>query len=183
METETIVFGGGCFWCTEAVFLMIKGVVGVEPGYAGPTQSKAPTYEEVSTGTTPYVESAEVVYKPDHIAFAELLQVYFGSHDPTTPNRQGNDVGPQYRSAIFYTTDRQKEMSERYIENLQKSYDKKIVTTVEPLDAFYKAEDYHQKYYENHQGAGYCQLVIAPKIEKVQEKFKDLLKTDGQERI
>ena len=178
MERETIVFGGGCFWCTEAVFLMIKGVESVEPGYSGPAykNDRGPSYEEVSTGQTPYVESAKVVYDADHIAFPELLQVYFGSHNPTTPNRQGDDVGPQYRSAIFYTTTRQKEMAERYIENIQHSYEKKIVTTVEPLVAFYKAEDYHQKYYENHKGAGYCQLVIAPKIEKVQEKFPNLLK-------
>jgi len=116
------------------------------------------------------------VYDPDHIAFPELLQVYFASHDPTTPNRQGNDVGPQYRSAIFYTTERQKQMSEIYITNIQLAQPRKIVTTVEPLVKFYKAEDYHQKYYENHKGAGYCQLVITPKVEKVQEKFKDLLK-------
>lgn len=178
MQHETIVFGGGCFWCTEAVFLMIKGVESVEPGYAGPEykSSKGPSYEEVSTGTTPYVESAKLVYDPDQIAFPELLQVYFGSHDPTTPNRQGNDVGPQYRSVIFYTTERQKQMSEMYIQNIQVGLPRKIVTTVEPLAQFYKAEDYHQKYYENHKDAGYCQLVITPKVEKVQEKFKDLLK-------
>jgi methionine-S-sulfoxide reductase len=178
MERETIVFGGGCFWCTEAVFLMIKGVESVEPGYAGPVykNSKGPTYDEVSTGETPYVESAKVVYNPDLIAFPELLQVYFASHDPTTPNRQGNDVGPQYRSAIFYTTERQKQMSETYIENIQHMASNKIVTSVEPLVEFYKAEDYHQKYYENHKDAGYCQLIITPKVEKVQEKFKDLLK-------
>lgn len=175
---ETIVFGGGCFWCTEAVFLMIKGVESVEPGYAGPEHktSKGPSYEEVLTGETSYVESAKIVYDPDHIAFPELLQVYFGSHDPTTPNRQGNDVGPQYRSAIFYTTERQKQMSEMYIQNIQVNFSNKIVTTVEPLVQFYKAEHYHQKYYENHKGAGYCQLVITPKVEKVQEKFKNLLK-------
>ena len=176
--SETIVFGGGCFWCTEAVFLMIKGVQSVEPGYAGPEykNSKGPSYEEVSSGNTPYVESAKVVYDPDQIAFPELLQVYFGSHDPTTPNRQGNDIGPQYRSAIFYTTERQKEMDEHYIMMIQAGYDKNIVTTVEPLVQFYKAEDYHQKYYENHKDAGYCQLIIAPKVEKVQQKFKNLLK-------
>ncbi len=175
---ETIVFGGGCFWCTEAIFLMIKGVESVEPGYAGPVfkNSRGPSYEEVSSGTTPYVESAKVVYNPDNIAFAELLQVYFASHDPTTPNRQGNDVGPQYRSAIFYTTERQKQMSEIYITNIQTLLSNKIVTTVEPLVEFYKAEDYHQKYYETHKDAGYCQLIITPKVEKVQEKFKALLK-------
>ncbi len=178
MQHETIVFGGGCFWCTEAIFLMIKGVESVDPGYAGPEYktSKGPSYEEVSTGETPYVESARVVYDPDQIAFPELLQVYFGSHDPTTPNRQGNDVGPQYRSAVFYTTERQKQMTEMYIQNIQVNFSNKIVTTVEPLIQFYVAEDYHKKYYENHKGAAYCQLVIAPKVEKVQEKFKNLLK-------
>lgn len=157
---------------------MIKGVESVEPGYAGPKykNEKDPSYEEVSSGETPYVESAKIVYDPDRIAFAELLQVYFASHDPTQANGQGSDVGPQYRSAIFYTTERQKQMSERYIENIQKMLSKKIVTTTEPLDAFYKAEGYHQKYYENHKDAGYCQLIITPKVEKVQEKFKDLLK-------
>lgn len=175
---ETIVFGGGCFWCTEAIFLMIKGVQSVEPGYAGPehTRSTGPTYEEVSTGTTPYVESAKVVYDPDHIAFPELLQIYFSSHDSTQMNGQGSDVGPQYRSAVFYTTERQKDMTEHYICNLGMGSIKPIVTSVEPLQQFYKAEDYHQKYYENHKDAGYCQLVIAPKVEKVQGKFKNLLK-------
>lgn len=181
MQHETIVFGGGCFWCTEAVFLMIKGVQSVEPGYAGPAYktSKGPSYEEVSTGTTPYVESAKVVYDPDAISFPELLQVYFGSHDPTQANGQGADIGPQYRSAVFYTTPRQKEMTEHYVNNLnQLVYQgvKKVVTSVEPLQEFYVAEDYHKKYYENHKDAGYCQLVIAPKVEKVQTKFKTLLK-------
>lgn len=178
---ETIVFGGGCFWCTEAVFLMIKGVESVEPGYAGPAykNSKGPSYEEVSTGTTPYVESAKVVYNPDAISFPELLQVYFGSHDPTQANGQGADIGSQYRSAVFYTTQRQKEMTEHYVNNLnQLVYQgvKKVVTSVEPLVEFYVAEDYHKKYYENHKDAGYCQLIIAPKIEKVEKKFKNLLR-------
>ena len=181
MERETIVFGGGCFWCTEAVFLMIKGVQSVEPGYAGPAYktSKGPSYEEVSSGTTPYVESARVVYDPDAISFPELLQVYFGSHDPTQANGQGNDIGPQYRSAVFYTTGRQKEMAEHYIRNLNELVYKgvkKVATSVEPLQEFYVAEDYHKKYYESHKDAGYCQLVIAPKVEKVQSKFKNLLK-------
>jgi peptide-methionine (S)-S-oxide reductase len=158
---------------------MIKGVQSVEPGYAGPAykNSKGPSYEEVSTGTTPYVESAKVVYDPDQIAFPELLQVYFASHDPTQLNGQGNDIGPQYRSAVFYTTQRQKEMTEHYIKNLGLQYGvKPVVTSVEPLVQFYVAENYHQKYYENHKDAGYCQLIIAPKVEKVQSKFKNLLK-------
>lgn len=176
-QTEIIVFGGGCFWCIEAVFLMIKGVESVKPGYAGPvyTSEKGPSYEEVSSGTTPYVESAKVVYDPDRIAFPELLQVYFASHDPTQANGQGNDIGPQYRSAVFYTTERQKEMTEHYIMLLSKGFVKPVVTEVEPLDHFYKAEDYHQNYYENHKDAGYCRLIITPKVEKVREKFKNLL--------
>ena len=157
---------------------MIKGVQSVEPGYAGPKYKtdKGPSYEEVSTGATPYVESAKVVYNPDHIAFPELLQVYFGSHDPTQANGQGNDIGPQYRSAVFYTTPRQREMTEHYIRNLGVGSVKPIATSVEKLEQFYKAEDYHQKYYENHKDAGYCQLIIAPKVEKVQKQYRSLLK-------
>ena len=158
---------------------MIKGVESVEPGYAGPAykNTKGPSYEAVSAGTTPYVESARVVYNPDAIAFPELLQVYFASHDPTQANGQGNDIGPQYRSAVFYTTERQKEMTQMYIKNLGLVHGvKPVVTSVEPLQEFYVAENYHQKYYENHKDAGYCQLIIAPKVEKVQAKFKNLLK-------
>ena len=175
---ETIVFGGGCFWCTEAVFLMLKGVKSVEPGYAGPEASNGagPTYEEVSTGATPYVESAKVVYDPDAVAFPELLGVYFASHDPTQANGQGNDIGPQYRGAVFYTTPRQREMAEHYIKVIGHGSVKPIATSVEPLGHFYKAEDYHQNYYQNHKDAGYCRLIIAPKIEKVEKKFKNLLK-------
>lgn len=171
---ETIVFGGGCFWCTEAVFKMLKGVQSVEPGYAGPAYKtqKGPSYEEVSTGATPYVESARVTYNPDDIAFPELLQVYFGSHDPTQANGQGNDIGPQYRSAVFYTTERQRQMTEHYIKMLGPT----VVTTVEPLEQFYVAEDYHQNYYQKNRGANYCQLIIDPKVEKIRQKYKDLLK-------
>src|ERR1700685_3722951 len=139
MEIETIVFGAGCFWCTEAVFLMLKGVKSVEPGYAGPeyqgsTLMKGPSYEEVSTGETPYVESAKIVFNPDEISYEELLQVFFQSHDPTQYGGQGNDIGPQYRSVIFYTTPRQKEKAEHYIKVLgQAGGIKPIVTTVEAL--------------------------------------------------
>jgi len=139
---------------------MIKGVQSVEPGYAG----------------SPKVEVVKIVYDPDRIAFPELLQIYFASHDPTQADGQGNDVGPQYRSAVFYTTERQKQMAEHYIRNLGYGFVKPIVTSLEPLQTFYKAEDYHQKYYEAHKDAPYCQLIIAPKVEKVQKKFKDLLK-------
>jgi peptide-methionine (S)-S-oxide reductase len=174
---ETIVFGGGCFWCTEAVFTMLKGVISVEPGYAGGTV-KNPTYEQVSAGNTGHAEVIKIVYDPDQISFPELLQVFFGSHDPTTINRQGNDVGPQYRSAVFYTTERQKEQAEFYIMHLNMVPNvQKVVTTVEPLgDTYYPAEDYHKNYFENHKDAPYCQLIIEPKVEKVEKKFKMLLK-------
>ncbi len=157
---------------------MIKGVQSVEPGYAGPSTSsgQAPTYEQVSTGTTPYVEGARVVYDPDRIAFPELLQIYFASHDPTQANGQGTDIGPQYRPAVFYTTQRQKEMSEHYIRNLQFGFVKPIATSIEPLQKFYVAEDYHKNYFATHKDAGYCQLVIAPKVDKIEKKFKNLLK-------
>lgn len=176
MDTEEIVFANGCFWCTEAVFAMLKGVVSVEPGYTGGKVAN-PTYEQVSTGNTGHAEAIHIVYRPDAISFEELLQVFFATHDATTLNRQGNDVGTQYRSGIFYTTERQKEKSEHYIKVLGLAGGlKPVVTTVEPLATFYKAEDYHKKYYEAHKDAPYCQLVIEPKIEKVNAKFKTLLK-------
>lgn len=176
MGHETIVLGGGCFWCTEAVFKMLKGVESVEPGYAG-GHVLNPTYTQVSTGETGHAEVIKIVYDPDVLSFEELLQVFFSSHDATTLNRQGNDVGPQYRSAIFYTTERQREKSQHYIDVLNKSASvKPIVTEVTALTNYFPAEDYHKNYFERNQGAGYCQLVIAPKVEKVGEKFKNLLK-------
>lgn len=175
MQTETIVLGGGCFWCTEAVFGMLKGIVSAEPGYAGGHVAN-PTYEQVSGGETGHIEVVKIEYDPDRIALEEILQVFFEAHDPTTPNKQGNDVGPQYHSAIFYATPRQKEKAEHYIKMIAGRYTKPIITTVAPLDVFYKAEDYHQKYYEHHKDAAYCQVVIDPKVEKVREKFKALLR-------
>jgi len=175
MDTETVVFGNGCFWCTEAVFQMIKGVVSVSPGSSGGRVAN-PTYEQVSSGATGHAEVIKIVYNPDVVSFEEILQIFFTTHDPTSLNRQGNDVGTQYRSVIFYANERQKEKAEHYIKVLSKAYTKPIVTTVEPLQAFYPAEDYHKKYYEYHKDAPYCQLVIAPKVEKVEEKFKNLLK-------
>ncbi len=178
MGIEEVVLGGGCFWCTEAVFSMLRGIKSVEPGYAG-GHVVNPTYEQVSAGESGHIEVIKIEYNPDQIAFEEILQVFFETHDPTTSNRQGNDVGPQYHSAIFYTTERQKEKAEHYIKLIAKKYIKPIITTVALLERFYKAEDYHQKYYENHKDAGYCMVVIDPKIEKVQEKFKNLLKTNA----
>lgn len=179
MNQETIVLGGGCFWCTEAVFKMLKGVRSVEPGYAGPHapstgSGSAITYEYVSRGDTPYVEAVRIVYDPDALSFEELLQVFFASHDATEVNRQGNDVGPQYRSAIFYTTESQKRKAQHYIETLNARATKRIATEVGPLQAFYAAEDYHKNYFETHTDAPYCTLIIAPKVEKIAEKFKHL---------
>jgi peptide-methionine (S)-S-oxide reductase len=176
MDKEIIVLGGGCFWCTEAVFKMLKGVYSVEPGYAG-GQIENPTYEQVSSGTTGHVEVIEVQYNPEDLAFEEILRVFFTSHDATQLNKQGADVGPQYASVIFYTTERQKEKAEHYITVLKNGENgKPIVTRVEPLKKFYFAENYHKDYFDNHKGAQYCELVIEPKVEKVQEKFQHLLK-------
>lgn len=155
---------------------MIKGVHAVTPGYTGGTVAN-PTYEQVSAGTTGHVEVSKIDYDPEQVSFEELLHIFFTSHDPTSVNQQGSDAGPQYASVVFYTTPRQKEKTEHYIEVLNKGAGAKpIVTRVEPLGEFYKAEDYHQKYYENHKDAGYCQLVIAPKVEKIGKKFGHLLK-------
>lgn len=175
---ETIVFGGGCFWCTEAVFKMIKGVVSVTPGYAGGTKPN-PTYEEVSHGDTGYAESARVIYDPSVTSFHNLLTVFFASHDPTTVNRQGSDVGPQYRSVVFYSNEAQKKEIEDFIRGIDTSHmgGAAVVTQVEPLTTFYEAEQYHKDYYEHHKNEPYCTLVINPKLEKVQKEFASLLKT------
>jgi peptide-methionine (S)-S-oxide reductase len=175
MDTETVLLGGGCFWCTEAVFTMLKGVSEVAPGYMGGTTQR-PTYEQVCNGDTGHVEVIKIEYDPNLLAYEEILNIFFTSHDPTTLNRQGNDVGTQYRSVIFYTTDRQKEKAEHYIKVLASAYSKPIVTTVEPAVQFWPAEDYHKKYYEAHKDAPYCELIIAPKVDKIAEKFPHLLK-------
>jgi peptide-methionine (S)-S-oxide reductase len=183
MQMEKVVFGGGCFWCTEAVFAMLKGVQSVTSGYAG-GHTENPTYEQVSTGQTGHAEVIQIEYDPDEIAFPELLQVFFGSHDATQLNAQGADVGTQYRSAIYYTTERQGQMAQHYVDALNGAIPgleslagaKRIVTEVLPLEKFYPAEDFHKDYFAQNPQAGYCQLVIAPKVEKVGQKFKSLLK-------
>lgn len=174
---KTAVFANGCFWCTEAVFSMLKGVSSVKPGYTGGKITN-PTYEQVSYGDTGHAEAIEIQYDSSIISYDDLLAVYFNTHDPTTLNRQGNDVGTQYRSVIFYTDDEQKNTAEKLINELNnsKAYDKPVVTEVQPLTEFYEAEDYHHDYYKNHQDQGYCQLVIAPKLEKLQKRFEKLLK-------
>lgn len=177
MNTEVAVFGGGCFWCTEAVFKMLNGVVSVTPGYTGGT-TKSPTYRDVSSGTSGHVEVIRIDYDPKSIGYKDLLTVFFGSHDATEVNRQGNDVGTQYRSAVFYTTESQKKDAESFITELAASSNEgaPIATTVEPLAAFYEAEEYHKNYYTQNKIQGYCRVIIAPKLEKVQKEFAELLK-------
>ncbi len=174
---ETATFGGGCFWCTEAVYLELKGVQSVKPGYSG-GHIKNPSYKEVCTGTTGHAEVIQITFDADKISYSEILEVFFMTHDPTTLNRQGNDVGPQYRSVIFYHNEKQKEVAEKVIKLFQEEgvYDRPIVTTVDSFDVFYPAEDYHQNYYNRNKGQGYCQFVIAPKLEKFRKVFKDQLK-------
>jgi len=174
---EIAVFGGGCFWCTEAVFQMLRGVSSVLPGYSGGTVPN-PTYEQICNGNTNHAEVIRIEYDPAQVDYNDLLAVFFGSHDPTTRNRQGNDVGTQYRSVIFYTTPEQRKKAEAFIAeiNASNSMGKPIVTEVTPLDIFYPAEKYHQNYYQNNKSQGYCEVIINPKLEKVQEKFAALLK-------
>lgn len=169
------VFASGCFWCTEAVFKLIKGVTAVEPGYAGGTMVD-PTYELVCAGVTGHAEAVRVTYDPAIISYDDLLTVFFTSHDPTQLNRQGNDIGAQYRSAIFYADDTQREAAEAYIADLQPEYNNGIVTEVTPLAVFYPAEAYHHDYFAKNPTQAYCAAVIAPKVEKVQERFAELLK-------
>lgn len=168
------VFGGGCFWCIEAVFKEIKGVLSVAPGYAGGTTAH-PTYNDVTTGQTGHVEVVCVTYDPTIVSYGDLLAVFFAAHDPATLNRQGGDAGTQYRSVIFTTTEEQERHANNAI-RLLKDGGQKVVTTVEPLGAFYEAEEYHNDYYAKNREAPYCQLVIAPKIEKLQKQFQTLLK-------
>jgi peptide-methionine (S)-S-oxide reductase len=177
-KTEIAVFGGGCFWCTEAVFGQLKGVVSVMPGYSGGTVAN-PTYEQVCTGTTGHAEVTRVEYDPAQISYHDLLVVFFATHDPTSLNRQGADVGTEYRSVIFYTTDEQKRETEAFIAELNSSNPagKRVVTEVVPLEAFYQAENYHQEYYRNNSFAPYCQVVIDPKLRKLHKQFSALLKS------
>jgi peptide-methionine (S)-S-oxide reductase len=174
---ETITLGGGCFWCTEAVFEDLKGVEKVESGYSGGTVAN-PTYEEVSSGETGHAEVSQITFDPKVISLKDILGVFFTVHNPTTLNRQGNDVGTQYRSVIFYRNAEQKAAAEQAIKDVTAAgiWDGKIVTEVVPFKAFYKAEDYHQEYFRLHGSQPYCQFIIAPKVAKFREHFKRLLK-------
>lgn len=177
MKKETVIFGGGCFWCTEAVFLKLKGVISVTSGYAGGIVDN-PNYYEVSAGETKHAEVIQIIFDPKIISFKDLLAVFFAVHNPTSLNRQGNDVGTQYRSIIMYLTEKQKQTSEEAIKkiNNSKEFDDPVATEVVPLSKFFTAEEYHQNYYQKNIDQPYCTYVIVPKLEKLQEKFKNLLK-------
>jgi peptide-methionine (S)-S-oxide reductase len=177
---ETATFGAGCFWCVEAVFQRLKGVKTVVPGYTG-GHVEHPTYGQVSSGTTGHAEVAQLTYDPQVISYPELLEVFWQTHDPTTLDRQGADVGPQYRSAIFYHTPGQKAFAEQYKQELDASgaFPRPIVTEIVPMDTFYEAENYHQNYYNLNSSQPYCSFVIAPKVEKLKKVFKDKLNAAG----
>ncbi len=175
MSTETIVLGGGCFWCTEAVFKMLRGVKSTMPGYAGGTKAN-PTYEEVCDGNTGHAEVLKVEYDPKAIPLETLLTVFFEMHDPTSLNRQGADTGTQYRSIILYTDKSQLPAIEKSMKEAQKDRDGKIVTEVKKLDAFYDAEDYHRDYFAHNRLQPYCMLVISPKVKKIKQEFANLTK-------
>lgn len=179
MTIQKAIFAGGCFWCTEAVFVNLKGVQHVVSGYIGGTVEN-PTYEQVCNGNTGHVEAIQIEFDSEQITYTDLLYVFFYTHNPTTVNQQGNDIGTQYNSAIFYFDQKQKEDIEKVIQQLEeeKVFDKKIITDVRKAETFYSAEKYHQNYYEENSDKPYCQIVIFPKIEKLKNKFKHLLKDD-----
>lgn len=179
-ETKLATFGAGCFWCVEAVFQQLEGVVSVESGYAGGTVDN-PTYQQVCTGTTGHAEVCQIRYDPAKVSYDKLLEVFWQTHDPTTLNRQGPDVGTQYRSVIFYHDDQQRDQAEKRKKELNAAgiWDAPIVTEISPLTKFYKAEDYHQNYFRSNPQQGYCRMVIRPKVEKFRKVFKDSLKSDA----
>jgi len=180
-KTEVAVFGGGCFWCTEAVFDELCGVSSVVSGYAG-GRTKDPTYEQVCSGTTGHAEVIKIEFDPTEVSFRDLMTVFFATHDPTTLNRQGNDVGTQYRSAILYANEQQRQEAASFIKELgdAKTFRDPIVTTLEPLTDFYPAEGYLQKYYANNPYQPYCQYSIPPKLSKLHKQFAQLLKSHGK---
>jgi len=176
-NTETATFGQGCFWCSEAIFTNLKGVISVTSGYSGGTVP-SPTYEQVCSGNTGHAEAINITFYPNLISYKQLLEAFWGSHDPTTLNRQGGDIGTQYRSVVFYHNEAQKETAEKVKKELDASgaFSGSIVTEIVPFTNFYPAEDYHQEYYKFHGSAPYCQMVIKPKVEKFQKVFKEKLK-------
>ena len=174
---HTATFAGGCFWCTEAVFLELKGVTSVTSGYIG-GKTVNPTYKEICNGDTGHAEAIQIVFDPEQLDFGTLLEIFFATHDPTTINRQGNDIGTQYRSEVFYHNEEQRKLAEKYIEllNSENTYGKKVVTKLSPATTFYPAEDYHQNFFGRNPDQPYCSFVIPPKIEKLKSKFADKLK-------
>lgn len=181
METATLA--GGCFWCTEAIFKRLKGVKSVVPGYAGGNPSadgENPSYDEVCTGATGHAESIQIEFDSSIISFEKFLEVFWHLHDPTTPNQQGTDIGPQYRSEIFYHSEKQKQTAENLKEKLDKSGDfsNPIVTKITPFTNFYIAEDYHKNYYDRNKSASYCQIIIDPKIKKLMSNYKEEVKEE-----
>lgn len=177
MNTKVATFGSGCFWCTEAIFDRLEGVIKVEPGFSG-GQTKNPTYNEVVSGDTGHAEVAQITYNPDVISYSTLLEVFWKTHDPTTLNRQGADVGTQYRSVIFYHDNEQEQLARKYLVELQSAgiWANPIITEIVAFEKFYLAEDYHNDYYENNPANSYCSFVITPKVEKFEKIFKDKLK-------
>lgn len=177
-ESEEATLGGGCFWCVEAVFDELRGVTSVESGYAG-GRTAHPTYEQVCSGATGHAEVVRVTFDPREVSFKEILEVFFTAHDPTTLNRQGADVGTQYRSVIYYHDERQREIADETIRELDAAgiWDAPIVTEVAPLADYYEAEDYHQEYFARNPGQGYCRVVVAPKVAKFRQRFRDRLKS------
>jgi peptide-methionine (S)-S-oxide reductase len=176
---DVATFGGGCFWCVEAVFEKVEGVHDVVSGYTG-GRIPNPSYEQVCTGRTGHVEVCQIHFDPEVVSYAKLLEIFWKTHDPTTKNRQGNDKGPQYRSVVFYNSDQQREKAEYYKKKLDeaKIYRAPVVTDIEPLDVFYPAEEYHQDYFAKNPYQGYCQAVIVPKMQKFKELFADSLKRE-----
>lgn len=174
---EVATLGGGCFWCTEAVFQEVKGILKVVSGYTGGNAPGRPTYREVCSGLTGHAEVVQITYDPGILSYYDLLVIFMTTHDPTTMNRQGADVGTQYRSVIYYHNTEQQGTAEKVIEELADSFDGPIVTEVSPLATFYEAEEYHQDYYKNNSSQGYCSFVITPKLQKLRKQHLDKLKT------
>lgn len=173
--SEIAYFGGGCFWCTEAIFQMLKGVISVTPGYAGGT-TENPTYADVCDGNTGHAEVIKIEFDPTIIPFSDLLEIFCTTHNPTLLNRQGNDVGTQYRSIILYTNDKQKKEAEESLKKMSSQFSEPIVTEIKPLEVFFEAEDYHKDYYNSNPGNQYCEVVISPKLQHLREKYSNKLK-------
>ena len=179
-ELPTLVLGGGCFWCTEAVFDRVRGVLDVESGYSSGHVDR-PSYEQICAGTTGHAEVVRLTYDPAQVSVRQLLGIFFATHDPTTPNRQGNDVGPQYRSGVYTTTPEQEREARELIAELNREqvFGAPVVTEVQPLSNYWPAEDYHQDYYLQHPNQGYCAFVVGPKVAKFRQQFQALLKPEG----